>query len=289
MKLKSVLGGLHHGIRSAGCRSLIEFLRTTGVTLFTSPPGGGKTTLLRAFTPTALRAFWNARLAPEMSESCQRLLSHGVLHETDGAQLLGVSLSCASGYADLPPGASMAQDGVFRALFDCRVVKALRSLAALLGRPSTDQLEDVRLQYEALGADPKSIAALESIAELAKWAEQREQAAYEQLDLLIGVGAIDLPLHVRFESILSLQAVRFNRNGEMLAPRRLLMLDDVQRLRKRQRALLLEEMVELRPTVPVWVAQRSIALGNELLSQGAREGRDLRDVVNYATPDSKDM
>jgi len=183
----------------------------------------------------------------------------------------------------------MAQDGVFRALFDCQVVKALRSLAALLGRPSTDQLEDVRLQYEALGADPKSIAALESIAELAKWAEQREQAAYEQLDPLIGVGAIDLPLHVRFESILSLQAVRFNRNGEMLAPRRLLMLDDVQRLRKRQRALLLEEMVELRPTVPVWVAQRSIALGNELLSQGAREGRDLRDVVNYATRDSKDM
>jgi len=31
VKLKSVLGGLHHGIRSAGCRSLIEFLRTTGV------------------------------------------------------------------------------------------------------------------------------------------------------------------------------------------------------------------------------------------------------------------
>lgn len=66
------------------------------------------------------------------------------------------------------------------------------------------------------------------------------------------------------------------RDGEEFAPRRLLMIDDVQKLRKKQRALLLKEMVELRPAVPIWLAQRSIALGNELLSQGAREGRDLR-------------
>ena len=133
-----------------------------GVTLFTSPPGGGKTTLLRAFTPLALRAFWNARLAPEMSESYQRLVSHGVLHETSGPQLLGVSLSCASGYADLPPGALMAQEGLFRALLDCRVVlRALRSLASLLGHASSDQLGNVRLEYGALAQDLRSIPLLD--------------------------------------------------------------------------------------------------------------------------------
>src|SRR5262245_53605511 len=67
------------------------------VHIFRSPPGGGKTTLLRAFTPTALRAFWNARRSsPDMSESHKTLMARGVLHEHRGPQLLGVLLSCAS-------------------------------------------------------------------------------------------------------------------------------------------------------------------------------------------------
>jgi hypothetical protein len=55
------------------------------------------------------------------------------------------------------------------------------------------------------------------------------------------------------------------------------MIDDLHRLRRGQRALLIREMTELRPPIPVWLAERSIALGDELLSQGAREGRDLRE------------
>src|SRR6202007_569239 len=104
------------------------------VHIFRSPQGGGKTTLLRAFTPAALRAFWNARRIPEMNESYQRLLAWGVLNEQSGPQLLAVILSCASGYADLPPGTNIVQEGLFRALLDCRVVlRTLRNLATLLG------------------------------------------------------------------------------------------------------------------------------------------------------------
>lgn len=247
---------------------------TGAVHLFTSPPGGGKTTLLRAFTPTALRAFWNARASQD--ESYQRLLTRQVLHETDGPQFLGVLLSCASGYADLPPGASLAQAGLFRALLDCRVVlRALRSLSSLLGHASTDQLVDIRLEYDDLGRDLKSIPAAESAIELVRWAEERERAVYAKLDSLVGDASADLPVHVRFESVLWLQCVRFLRGEKVVAPRRLLMIDDLQKLRKRQRALMLEEFVELRPAVPVWLAERSIALGDALISQGAREGRDL--------------
>ena len=55
------------------------------------------------------------------------------------------------------------------------------------------------------------------------------------------------------------------------------MIDDIQRLRKTQRSLLIDEIVTLRPTVPVWLAGRSIAFADDFLSQGAREGRDIRD------------
>jgi len=101
------------------------------VHLFRSAPGAGKTTLLRAFTPPALRAFWNSRNRPELSESFQKLLKRGLLSDGDRPQLLGVYLSCAAGYADLPASAGVQRDGLFRALMDCRIVlRALRSAEA---------------------------------------------------------------------------------------------------------------------------------------------------------------
>lgn len=246
--------------------------------IFRSPPGGGKTTLLRAFTPTALRAFWNARRVQEMSESYQRLSARQILDEHSGPQMLGVLLSCASGYADLPPGATVAQEGLFRALLDCRVVlRSLRSLATLLGFSSPDQLEHVRLEYDALGADLKSIPPVSSPIELAQWADRRERAVYAELDSVGVNSAVGVSVHVRFESVLWLQSVKFISDGLEVIPRRMLMIDDLHRLRRKQRAMMIEELTEIRPGIPVWLAERSIAMGEQLLSQGTREGRELRE------------
>jgi hypothetical protein len=253
------------------------------VHIFRSPPGGGKTTLLRAFTPTALRAFWNARRIPEMSESYQRLLAWGILNEQNGPQVLGVILSCASGYADLPPGTSIVQEGLFRALLDCRVVlRTLRNLATLLSFSSTEQLSQVRLDYKPLETDLKSIPTVTLATELVHWAEKRERAVYAELDSIATKSRSEMPAHLRFESVLWLQSVRFVFNEIEIAPRRMLMIDDLHKLRRKQRATLIEELTEIRPNIPVWLAERSIALGEELLSQGTREGRDLRE---YALED----
>lgn len=247
------------------------------VHMFRSPPGGGKTTLLRAFTPSALRGFWHARRAPEMTESYQRLVAHQVLSEQDGPQVLGVLLSCASGYADLPPSAALDREGLFRALLDCRVVlRALRSLATLLERSSTAQLDDIRLEYDSSANDLKSIPTQGSAAHLISWAEQRERAVYADLDSIASKNTIGMQPTVRFEGVLWLQSVRFVFEGKEVAPRRLLMIDDVHKLRRKQRTMLIEELTEIRPSIPIWLAERSIALGEELLAQGTREGRDLR-------------
>ena len=52
----------------------------------------GKTTLLRAFTPPALRAFWHSRNRPELSESFQKLLNRGLLTEGDLYDIHNVTL-----------------------------------------------------------------------------------------------------------------------------------------------------------------------------------------------------
>lgn len=248
------------------------------VHIFRSPPGGGKTTLLRAFTPTALKAFWNARSVDEIDDSYQRLLLRGVFDPNSGPQLLGIFLSCASGYADIPPGA-VAQDGLFRALLNCRIVlRALRSLSLLAASQGDQPLDRIELTYEDTAADLRAIPCLTNAGELIRWAEQRERGVYAQLDL-VSRGDSQSTQDLRLDGLLWLQSVHFTYQGRRLAPKRLLMIDDLHRLRRSQRALLIQEITELRPSIPVWLAERSIALGDELLSQGAREGRDLREYL----------
>jgi hypothetical protein len=247
------------------------------VHIFRSPPGGGKTTLLRAFTPAALKAFWNARSVDEIDESYRRLLLRGVFDPEAGPEMLGVFLSCASGYADLPPGTAAAQEGLFRALLNCRIVlRALRSLSLLAVTLQVNQLDQIDLAYDESAADLRSIPPLSNAGELSRWAEQRERNVYAQLDL-VKHNHVEGMQDPRLDGLLWLQSVRYSHQGKTLAPKRLLMIDDLQRLQRSQRALLIRETTELRPSIPVWLAERSIALGDELLSQGAREGRDLRE------------
>lgn len=246
------------------------------VHVFRSPPGGGKTTLLRAFTPGILRAFFNARHAPEMAESFQRLVARSVLDADEGPNVLGVLLSCASGYADLPSGASTDSDGLFRALVNCRIVlRALRNLAALLGRSTTEEMSDVTIELGGDLAAELSIPTDLSVAELVRWAEGQERAVYAGIESGLHADAGEHPISLQFDGILWLQSVRFVCDGKLIAPSRLLMIDDVHKLKRRQRTIFIEELTELRPTMAVWLAERSIVLGEDLLAPGARQGRDL--------------
>lgn len=247
------------------------------VHVFRSAPGAGKTTLLRAFTPSALRAFWNSRARPELAESFQKLVNRGVLTEGDSPQLLGVFLSCASGYADLPSSEGLQQEELFRALLDCRIVlRTLRSLGALLGLGAPEQLAAIKLDHAAV-PPLQGIPVLDTALELATWAEEHEQRVYAQLDAFLGTLSGGLPAHLRFEGVLWLQSIQFQYEGRVVAPQRLLMVDDMHKLRRKQRVMLIDELTVMRPSIPIWLAERTVALGAELLSQGAREGRDLRE------------
>lgn len=249
-----------------------------GVHIFRSAPGGGKTTILRAFTPSVLRSFWRSRGNNELKESFPQFVEKGVLNDQDGPQLLGVLISCASGYADLLPSASPIEEGPFRALFDCRaILRTIRSLGAFLGFASDESLDSIRLEYSGEAKDLQGIPKLASARELAEWAEAQEKRIYAQMDSFAGNSSQSVPSSQRIESVLWLQSVRFMRNGSPVATKRLLMVDDLHRLRRKQREILTDELTVQRPAIPIWLAMRTLVLGDELLSQGAKSGRDIQE------------
>lgn len=249
-----------------------------GVHIFRSAPGGGKTTILRAFTPSVLRSFWRAKGANELRESFPLFVQKGVLDDQEGPRLLGVMISCASGYADLPASASAIEEGPFRALLDCRVVlRTIRSLGTYLGFSSDEALDSIQIEYSDDARDLKNIPMHGSARELASWAEAQEKRIYAELDSFAGRTSQTLPSSPRFESVLWLQAVRFLQDGKQVATNRLLMIDDLQRLRRKQRDGLIDELTVQRPDFPIWLAMRTLVLGDSLLSQGARIGRDINE------------
>jgi hypothetical protein len=152
----------------------------------------------------------------------------------------------------------------------------MRSINEFVSGSPTD-LDDIQLQYTD-GAQSLSHIPLGTTArEMTIWAEKQERGILAQLDAVTPTPSATVPAHVRLEGVLWLQAIRFFHKGREIAPKRLLMIDDTQKLRKSQRALIIDELVTVRPAIPVWLAGRSIALTDEFISQGVRSGRDIRD------------
>ena len=114
------------------------------------------------------------------------------------------------------------------------LLRTLRSLGALLGLGSPEQLAAIKLDYAAVPA-LQGIPVLDSALELATWAEEHEQRVYAQLDAFLGPLGGGLPTHVRFEGVLWLQSIQFQYEGRTVAPQRLLMVDDMHKLRRKRR------------------------------------------------------
>ena len=245
-----------------------------------SAPGGGKSSLMRLFTPAALQTLHAYRARDECKELYQRIRALGVLCD-EGPCVLGAMLSCARNYAAL---ADMGFDAtrrnrLFFSLLDARIILSVLRAAVVLSK--LEYPDDLHcFSVEGPNVDVPNLTLPTSGLALYEWARDLEGRVCEAIDSFGPLQMESLPGHEMLWSLKLLRRGAIKVNGEPVADHILVMLDNVQELTGEQREQVFQATVDARSPVAVWIAERFEALdADELLSSGATEGRDYGKVI----------
>ncbi|MGO8898786.1 MAG: hypothetical protein ACLQU5_10630 [Isosphaeraceae bacterium] len=242
-----------------------------------SAAGGGKTSLLRLFTPSVLHKLHARRGDDPVKELHGRLQEFGALDEK-GPNLLGVMLLCGRNYAVLQdlPIEQVMRSRLFFGLLNARIILAVvRSALAIRGLDYPNDVARLRVAAPSALDLPADLQLPCSGQAIYDWARGLERTICAELDSFGPLQATSLPGH---DTLFALAVVRpdaLTIDGQQVAERVVLMMDDIHMLTSRQRALLVERVVEARSRVGIWIAERFEALNTqELLASGSAEGRD---------------
>lgn len=246
-----------------------------------SAPGGGKTSLLRLFTPSSLRTIHALRTREYTEDLYRRLSSLGAM-EDSGPIVVGVFLGCGHSFAtledlDLDDGRKRR---LFLSLLNARII--LATLRSILDLRQKDFSHLSSVSFEWNSTPPEFPGTIKDFTGegLFKWARELERDVCEALDSFLSLPELSLPGHDSLIAINMLGTCRVLFNGTPVGQRILIMLDDIHLLTPRQREWLLNEVLCLRSSVSIWLAERLEALTvNELLAQGSPKGRDYSEVV----------
>ena len=246
-----------------------------GLVFLRSAPGGGKTTLLRLLTPRPLELTHRLIENPQVKATRECLLKSGAVSER-GSQILGTMVVFTAEYREL--AAYDRGNSLFRELLNSRIViSALRALLEKSERVYPNDLGTIKIEWE-----PESGATIPAKAdgrELFEWASMIEGGFYERMDDL-GDPVPAQGGHARLDGLTWFsKAVIADVNGPVTL-KRVLLLDEVQRLAREQRLSLIEYLTNARENCGIWVAERLEALNHrELLSEGALQQRDYEKVI----------
>lgn len=248
-----------------------------------SAPGGGKTTIFRLFTARSLLTIHSLRKREYCTDLFRKLKAFGAMNDS-GPAVLGVLLSCSRNYAtledlDIDPAKKRR---LLLSLLNARIVLAsLQGILSLKGLKYPVDLDQLEIcQPKEFVSLPDLVLPCTGIA-LYKWAQALEKAVCDALDSFAPLTTLSLPGH---DSLIAAQLVTADSikcKGRSVVERVLLMLDDLHRLTKGQRRFLLDEIINARLPVSIWIAERLEALDvDELLAIGALRGRDYADEIN---------
>lgn len=244
-----------------------------------SAPGGGKSTLLRLFTPKVLSRITSSRHQPEFAQLVSRLRRLDAI-DNDNVQLLGVLVNCKEDYNRLAY-LDLEEETELRRLFWCLLHSrlALLTIRAALQLTEHNYPQDVsvlrlepRPDEVVRRPDARTIVG----EELFQSARKAEQIIVDSLNSLVpGPPSLDENLKVDdFFQLLNTHRIVID--GEIAPKHILLMFDDAHLLDDWQRELLLKELERHdQCAFASWVAMRLRALAApSIISEEVRPNRE---------------
>src|SRR5258708_2469774 len=252
----------------------------TQVSVIRSSPGGGKTTLLKLFTPKVLQALiLNKNHNEHVKDVFDQLKIKEVFDKHDRINVIGTYISFNTQfstfeYLPFPHGQQLR---VFFSLVNIRsILSFLKALCAVKEFTYPVDLKRVKFLDTTLPGMPSTLHSLTDGYDLYQWAISQEEKIFEAID---NINMKEVESLVGTDDLYALDLLS-NKNlsidGAFMKERVLIMFDDVHNLSRAQRDKLVKTIVDKRPLVNTWSAERLKALTMEaLLSEGQIEGRDL--------------
>jgi len=255
----------------------------TKVLIFRSAPGGGKTSLLRLFTPSVLTTLFELRTNEDYSELYKSLIDLNVMSD-DGPNILGVMLSCARNYPaledlDCEP---LRKERLLFSLLNARIILvALRGILEVRKLTYPKDLGQISITNVLPEDTPAGLETPISGEDLYGWARDSERRICEAID---SFGPSLLKSCEGNDTLVSLAMMQPGNvlcDGKLVSERFLVMFDDVHKLTNSQREKLVNAVLDLKSSTSVWLAERFEALApRELLGMGAINGRDYHGPIN---------
>lgn len=241
-----------------------------------STPGGGKTSLLRLFSPGPLRMLSQA-YSEQRNEIRERLINLGALDQNGTPVILGIYLSCATGYETLH-FTNVGSDA-FLYLLDLRILmQGLSDAVTLAGGRFPKDLSKLSIEVGEHSAPPCN--------ELADIVNGEADAAYRRLanlenEFLSSVSTRDLSslkIHNKLHSLEILSKVKFKYNYEEKIWKPLLLLDEVHALSANFWLVIRNLISSRNAKIPVWFGIRSQIFNlDELFAGPTWQGTGERD------------
>lgn len=247
-------------------------------TFFISSPGGGKTSLLRLFSPTILDHIYNRKDTQAYKEIYTILNDLEVLDD-HGCKKIGVYYLCSRNYSlledeDIYTDAQSKR--YFFALLNARIIISTLQSIISFHRVDYSHLKNITFNPSFI---PKEISSLNfpcTGQDLFSWAELIENEISEMLDSF-DPNDLKIAGHENLFVFKFLNANFFQYNENKICEDFIFQLDDFHKLTDKQREYFKDENIETRNNATIWIAERleGFSIG-ELLEDNNALYRDYR-------------
>jgi hypothetical protein len=256
-----------------------DFPIWNAVNVLRSSPGGGKTTLLKIFSPKVLNEIKGSRAYDNHAKELFQVLKELGIFDDKGNPLIAAGITAFNTqyttleYLNINETQKIR---LFCALLNIRILlSAFKSLCEIKDLNYPKDLQRFTFNGEESPEIPVQLRQLQNGKELYTWASNEEEKICDQIDSIYldisgGLKGVDTLYALDFLSPQNLKL-----DDKKLDTRIVVMLDDVHNLSANQRNFLIKTIINKRPQVNVWISERLKALTmEELLSEGSKNGRD---------------